>query len=219
MILDTRRMKLFLTSSRIQKTQELAASFLRRQTSNLIDLTQLLGLLVSNMDALQWRRFHTRDLQMFLRPHQQQIARKANIRLYIPAWVQHSLRWRTKPSNLDGGRHLPGATEVHITTDASLHGWGAVCDRQTAQGTWSAEETILPINLLELRAIRLALLHVGAALQSQHVLIRTDNVAAKAHVNKLPSSQGVRPSVHMGGNAPGSQQSTYQGSKILWWTG
>lgn len=55
-----------------------------------------------------------------------------------------------KASNLSGGKHLPGVPEEHITTDASLSGWGAIWNYRTAQGRWSAEETSLSINLLEL---------------------------------------------------------------------
>lgn len=60
------------------------------------------------------------------------------------------------------------------------------------QGTWSAKEAKFLINLLELRAIRLSLLHFGAALQGRHILIQTDNVAAKAHVNKQGGTRSSR---------------------------
>lgn len=40
------------------------------------------------------------------------------------------------------------------------------------------------MSLLELRAIRLALLHFSHALSGRHVLVLTDNISAKAHVNR-----------------------------------
>lgn len=43
--------------------------------------------------------------------------------------------------------------------DASLSGWGALWNSIPIQGRWSAAESQLPINLLELRAIRLVLRH------------------------------------------------------------
>lgn len=78
---------------------------------------------------------------------------------------------------------MTGVSEEHLTINASLSGWGAVWNQQTAQGLWAAEEAILPVNLLELWAIRLALLHFTTALWGRHVLIRTD-VVAKAHIKQ-----------------------------------
>lgn len=60
-------MKVFLTPARVKKMTELA-QFFRRQFAKLMPLTQLLGLLVANMEALQWGRLHTRELQWFLVP-------------------------------------------------------------------------------------------------------------------------------------------------------
>lgn len=144
------------------------------------------------MEALQWGHLHTRDLQTFLRLYQQQIAQRADIQLRVPTWVRDSLcRW-TKLSNLSGGKPLPGSPEDMVTTDASLQGWGAIWNHRTVQGSWSTADSKLPINLLELRAIRLSLLHFGTALQGKHVLIRTDNMTAKAHVNKQGGTRSSR---------------------------
>lgn len=52
------------------------------------------------------------------------------------------------------------------------------------EGTWLAEETRLHIDILELRAIRLTLQRFGHNFQNQHVLIQTDNVIAKAFINR-----------------------------------
>lgn len=75
------------------------------------------------------------------------------------------------------------------------------------QGRWSAIEAQFPINLLELRAIRLALQHFETVLQGRHVVVQTDNVAAKAHINKQGgfkvhgSSQGGLSVISLGGEA------------------
>ena len=51
---------------------------------------------------------------------------------------------------------IPALREL-VTTDASLSGWGAVWRGRTAQGRWSAQEGTQHINVLELRAVQLAL--------------------------------------------------------------
>lgn len=70
-----------------------------------------------------------------------------------------------------------------ITSDASLFGWGTHLQNQIAQGRWSPEELLHNINSLELRAAFLALCHFQWEIQGCHVLILTDNVATKAHIN------------------------------------
>lgn len=51
------------------------------------------------------------------------------------------------------------------------------------QGRWSKMESSLPINLLELRAVRVSLQHFGSNLKDTHVLVHTDNIATKALLN------------------------------------
>lgn len=53
-----------------------------------------------------------------------------------------------------------------------------------AQGQWTQEEANRSINWLELRAIRLVLLSFQQYIADQHVLVLTDNITAKAHVNR-----------------------------------
>lgn len=53
-----------------------------------------------------------------------------------------------------------------------------------AQGVWSKKESQLHINILELRAIRLSLGQFVTHLKGTDVLIRTDNVTAKAFINR-----------------------------------
>ncbi|XP_060548605.1 uncharacterized protein LOC132712109 [Pantherophis guttatus] len=72
---------------------------------------------------------------------------------------------------------------VVVTTDASLQGWGAHCRGHLAQGVWTSVESRRSINWLELRAIYLALRTFHHLVSNSHVLVLTDNITAKAHVN------------------------------------
>lgn len=68
-----------------------------------------------------------------------------------------------------------------VTTDASLKGWGAHCQSLVAQGKWSRTELRQSINWLELAC--LALREFKEQIAGHHVLLLTDNVATKVHVN------------------------------------
>lgn len=71
-----------------------------------------------------------------------------------------------------------------ITTAASLLGWGAHTKGAVAQATWTREESLSHINLPEFRAIHLARDKLSYLIRGQKVLVKTDNVTAKAYVNK-----------------------------------
>ncbi|KAL0195457.1 hypothetical protein M9458_009029, partial [Cirrhinus mrigala] len=70
-----------------------------------------------------------------------------------------------------------------VNTDASKTGWGAVCNGQTASGSWSGPRLQWHINCLELLAVLLALRRFLPMLRDKHVLIRTDNVPTVVYIN------------------------------------
>ncbi|KAI2659616.1 enzymatic polyprotein [Labeo rohita] len=80
------------------------------------------------------------------------------------------------------------ARRLVVTTDASLTGWGAVWQGRTVRGSWVFPLTMQHINVLELRAVYLALKRLIHFLQGKHVLVRTDNMSTVYHIN------------HQGGN-------------------
>ena len=64
-------------------------------------------------------------------------------------------------------------TTIEMVTDASILDWGAVCNRQSAQGT--PLETQKHINELELLAV----------LKGKHVCIKSDNSTTVCYLNAM----------------------------------
>lgn len=60
---------------------------------------------------------------------------------------------------------------------------------KTEQGAWFQQESHLPINVLELRVIRLALLHWSALFKARAVLVQCDNTTAVAYINSQGGTQ------------------------------
>ena len=73
---------------------------------------------------------------------------------------------------------------VQLFTDASNKGWGADLGYSTARGVWSAIESRLHINFLELKAVLLALKSFEHLCRNQIVLVATDNTTVVAYINK-----------------------------------
>ncbi|XP_030219303.1 uncharacterized protein LOC115548682 [Gadus morhua] len=85
---------------------------------------------------------------------------------------------------------IPSRREL-VTTDACLSGWGAVWQGRTAQGQWPAQNHA-HINVLELRAVQLALNHFLPHLRGKHVLVRSDKMSAVAQINHQGGTRSSR---------------------------
>ena len=73
---------------------------------------------------------------------------------------------------------------IPLFTDASNKGWGAHLEQVSTKGLWSDREKRLHINILELKAVSLALQSFKDECQNQTVLVATDNSTVVAYINK-----------------------------------
>ncbi len=71
-----------------------------------------------------------------------------------------------------------------VFTDASATGWGATYNGQAVSGVWTGPQQHWHINCLELLAVYLALGRLKGPLRGKHVLVRTDNTATVAYINR-----------------------------------
>ena len=78
----------------------------------------------------------------------------------------------------------PKDHSVQLSTDASNEGWGAHLEQTSTKGLWSDREKRLHINVLELKAVSLALQSFKDQCQNQTVLFATDNSTVVAYINK-----------------------------------
>ncbi len=71
-----------------------------------------------------------------------------------------------------------------VYTDASAKGWGATFNGHAVLGVWTGPQLHWHINCLELLAVHLALNRLKRRLRGEHVLVRTDNSATVAYINR-----------------------------------
>ncbi|CAJ0933078.1 unnamed protein product [Ranitomeya imitator] len=148
-------------------------------------------------------QFHSRPFQQAILSQWDRSVFSLDRPIRLSSRVKRSLNWwLTSPLISQGRSFLPVHWQV-VTTDASLFGWGAVFRHLTVQGRWSSQESSLPINVLEIRAIFLSLRHWERILSGLPVRIQTDNATAVAYVN------------HQGGTR--SSLALAEVSKILLW--
>ena len=78
----------------------------------------------------------------------------------------------------------PKDHSIQLFTDPSNEGWGAHLEQTSTKGLFSDREKRLHINVLELKAVSLALRSFKDHCQNQIVLIATDNSTVVAYINK-----------------------------------
>ena len=97
----------------------------------------------------------------------------------------NDLQWWIDQLSIWNGRSLISpAPDLIITTDASLKGWGAVCQGVHTRGLWTQEESLLHINARELNS-RFALRAFSKSRRKLHVHLRMDNRTAVAYLLKM----------------------------------
>ncbi len=89
------------------------------------------------------------------------------------------------PSFLRAGVPLEQVSRHAVVfTDASTTDWGATYNGHAVSGVWTGPQLHWHINCLELLAVRLALSCLRGRLQRKDVLVRTDNTATVAYINR-----------------------------------
>ena len=123
-------------------------------------------------------------LQFHLKEHWRYPQSLDNLLPWTEAIAAH-LDWWQNPSNVMKGADLhPKDHSIQLFTDASNEGWGAHLDQNSTKGLWSDREKRLHINVLELKAVSLALRDFKDQCQNQTVLVATDNSTVVAYINK-----------------------------------
>lgn len=148
----------------------------------------LLGSLNAAAPFVELGRLHLRQLQFILfslwRPHALPLDYEIGL---DQTRFKHHLRWWLEPGRLTRGvtMHSPTAT-VHLYTDASRHGWGAHVEPQGSmcKGVWLPAQCQLHINVLELKAVTLAVQALLPLLRGKCVMIATDNRTVVSYIRK-----------------------------------
>ncbi|KAI2646019.1 ORF V: Enzymatic polyprotein [Labeo rohita] len=186
MELDSVNMSARLTNERAQSVLSCLKLFRHRSAVPLKLFQTLLGHMAATAAVTPLGLLHMRPLQHW---HYGRIPRWAWHHGTFQVGVTPECRrlfspW-SDPAFLRAGVPL-GQVSRHmvVNTDASKTGWGAVCNGQTASGSWSGPRLQWHINCLELLAVLLALRRFLPVLRDKHVLIRTDNVPTVAYINR-----------------------------------
>ena len=172
------------TQERWLKLQDLILRLKLKHVLTARCLMSLIGLLASMEKMVPEGRLHMRPFQFHLKEHWRYPQSLDSLLPWTEAIAAH-LDWWQNPSNMMKGADLhPKDHSIQLFTDASNEGWGAHLDQNSTKGLWSDREKRLHINILELKAVSLALRDFKDQCQNQTVLVATDNSTEVAYINK-----------------------------------
>ncbi len=186
MELDSVSQTACLTQERAQSVLNCLNTFKNRTAAPLKQFQRLLGHMAAAAAVTPLGLLHMRPLQHWLHGRVPRWAwQSGTLRVQVtPACRQTFTPW-SDLSFLRAGVPLEQVSRHAVVyTDASAKGWGATFNGHAVSGVWTGPQLHWHINCLELLAVHLALNRLKRRLQGKHVLVRTDNTATVAYINR-----------------------------------
>ena len=166
------------TQERWLKLQDLILHLKSKHVLTTRCLMSLIGVLAS------MEKIHMRPFQFHLKKHWRYPQSLDNLHPWTETISAH-LDWWQNPTNVMKGTDLyPKDHSIQLFTDASNEGLGAHLEQTSTQGLWSDMAKRLHINVLELKAVSVALQRFKDQCQNQTVLVVTYNSTVVAYINK-----------------------------------
>lgn len=184
-IWDSSSMTLNLPLSKKEKTRNFASSLLKKSVVSLREISSFLGLLTSLSNALCFAPLHYRFIQLQF-VSELQIAFSWDHKYSLDPKATKEVIWWSKDFPCDPVGLSSQLIDLTMHTDASLTGWGCILSNDlVASGSWTATESKLHINFLELKAIHFGLLCFSSLIKNKNVQIFSDNSTAVSYINKM----------------------------------
>ena len=184
---DTIAMTITLTKKKKQKIILLAIDILARQDPTIRLVSKFLGNVTASFEAVPEGRIHYRHIEF-----DKKVSLKMSHGNYDgPCFLSEEslgeiLWWKNNINESFAYIKATPLIDYVVYTDASNEGWGAA-DKTlpSINGRWSWEEQFLHINVLELKAIELAILaYLPLQPEVKHLRIKSDNTTAISYINK-----------------------------------
>ena len=185
MTIDTGAGKVFPSLARVEKFLAVAERFCTMQSPPAQLWQVVLGHLASLERLVPHGRLRMRSLQWHLKSQCSPESDPPSLPVALPEEARRDLSWWMVRDHLLVGVQFGTPTpDLHLYSDASSSGWGAHLLDQNVSGVWSAQEKLLHINLLEMKALFLALQAFQEDVAGHHVTAMCDNSTVVAYVNK-----------------------------------
>ena len=190
-IINSVTMTVRLTTKEERKIFDLCQEVLLKESFSIRLVSKLLGKFTSSFQAIKYGQLHYRDLERLkakaLKFNKGTFDKKTSIDSHDK---QDTIWWK---NNILGSFNTIriGNPSFTITTDASTTGWGAVFKNNSTGDQFSITETLMHINVLELKAILFGLRSLCDHICDSHIKILSDNTTAVHCINNMGNCGSV----------------------------
>ena len=158
MVLDSIKMEISLPQEKLVKLISQCKQVAGSKMITIMDLTKIIKKLGSTALAILLAQLQVRYLEG-LQIQALKLSKGYHAKVHLDEDAKDELFWWIENLRLYNGKSLffP-STDLCISSDASTKGWGATCQEISTGRTWSQEEWKAHTNILELKAVHLAIL-------------------------------------------------------------
>lgn len=184
-IINSRVMSLELTKEKKNKIKTTIENIIKKQTCKYSELLSLIGTLVAACPAVKWGWLFYKELETLKCAEGPIALCDKNRTIKMSNLALKDLRWWNENILSSNNKIRTFQFDKEIFSDASLSGWGAICNGTEAHGFWNVKEKSNHINYLELLAAYLALKSFADKDHDCQILLRIDNIVAISYINKM----------------------------------
>lgn len=182
---DSTTLSIAVPEEKLVEIKSLCSSALSADSIILRSLASLLGNLPWAINAIPFSQSRYRDLQRLYIRACEKCDNNLNSFWSISSEARAELQWWAgNLSQMNGKRIFPQEVDLTIFSDASLNGWGALCNGITTRGPWRKKEReSMHINELELLTAFNALVSFAPLSRDISMKLFLDNSTAVYYIN------------------------------------
>ena len=170
---------------RLTRLVTLIQRMMSARSASARQIHSLLGQMESMARLLPDGSAHKSMLQWCIKDHWSQADQSWDFHISLGPWFNKAVfQWLNRDFLFTMVPLYRPQLNLFLFTDASPVGWGAHMGNLSASGLWSAYWQTQHINVLELRAVMLALKHFRQIIPNCHILLSTDNTSVAAYLKK-----------------------------------
>ena len=184
-------MEINLPKKKVSQAIQEARNLLQHHQASARQLAHLIEVVSSTLPAILPAPLHYRGLQNL----KHQALKKGGYDVTLPLSEEAKedlIWWAEHLPSVNGQPLVRDQPSLQMETDASLMGWGAVCEGETIGGPWTEEEQLLHINCLELPGASHAVHAFAKDKRDLVIQIYMDNTTAVAYINHMGGTKSPK---------------------------
>jgi len=184
-VVDSVHLSLSLPDDRVSSVISMCRAALDADLVSLRVIASILGNFNWAIPSVPFAHAHYRSMQHFYISESRKAHGNLNDKRSLSDESRKDLTWRIDNlATVDGRLFFPKKADLEIFSDASLSGWGAVCNGVISRGPWTLHDSSRHINELELLGALFALKSFVGTSRDISVRLFLYNFVAVCYINK-----------------------------------